>query len=183
MLDTPSALHAAIGNAHQLVRGTSGKRDGEATVVAAAVRADAAYFANVGDSRAYLYSQGNLLQVTRDHSWVQEQVRAGSLSAEQALGHPWRSVITRSVGGAEAPAVDIFERRLEPGSRVLLCSDGLGKVLGSEELVTALEQRDAAATVKSLLTLATRRGVFDDVTVCVLDVHAGGAVGAGQMHG
>ena len=84
-----------------------------------------ALFAHVGDSRAYLWRHGDLDQLTRDHSWVEEQIVLGVLNETEARQHPWRNLVTRALAGADEPRVELTPLSLEPGDRVVLCSDGL----------------------------------------------------------
>jgi protein phosphatase len=87
--------------------------------------------AHVGDSRVYLYRGGALTQVTQDHSWVTEQVRAGVLTESDARHHPWRHVVTRALSGGDDPEVDVRELDVQVGDRILLCSDGLSGVVAA----------------------------------------------------
>ncbi|MBI4497651.1 MAG: serine/threonine-protein phosphatase [Chloroflexi bacterium] len=171
--EVPEALRAAVLAAHRAVRhaaaGPAGEAGGATTLVASVVREAEVWVANAGDSRAYLITcEGAITQITHDHSWVQEQVRAGTLAPEQAATHPWRKVITRCLGGEAAPDVDLFHRRLSPGCRVLLCSDGLTEVVQDHELAAAVVASEPDAAVAALLDLAERRGARDDVTLCVV---------------
>src|SRR6187401_1942541 len=84
---------------------------------------------HVGDSRVYVLRDGTLRQITDDHSWVEEQVRAGTMSATAARQHPWRNVVTRALSGGDDPEVDVTEVTPRPGERYLLCSDGLFTVV------------------------------------------------------
>jgi len=104
--------------------------------------------AHVGDSRVYLLHDGRLRQVTQDHSWVGEQVRAGVLSDADARRHPWRNVVTRALSGGDDPEVDVAELDLAAGDRLLICSDGLSGVVGAAEgpdnITVAMLQVDVA---------------------------------------
>jgi len=125
--------------------------------------------AHVGDSRAYLLRNGGLELVTEDHTWVNEQVKAGYLSQDQARSHPLKSVVTRAIGGEHDVDVDVQEIEVEAGDLFLLCSDGLTTMLSDEEirshLVTeeALEDRCAA-----LVQHANALGGVDNITVVLL---------------
>jgi protein phosphatase len=104
----------------------SAEYEGMATTVAAVlVDGDIANLAHVGDSRIYLWNGERVEQLTRDHSWVNEQIENGAISPEQARSHPLRNVVTRALGGRADLVVDIQSRRMEPGNMLLLCSDGL----------------------------------------------------------
>ena len=90
--------------------------------------------AHVGDSRVYLWRDGPLHQITQDHSWVSEQVRAGVLTETDARRHPWRNVVTRALSGGDDPEVDVAEIDVKAGDRLLICSDGLSGVVPPERL-------------------------------------------------
>jgi serine/threonine protein phosphatase PrpC len=145
---------------------------GMATTAAAVLIARArATVAHVGDSRLYLFRRGTLECVTRDHSWVEEQVRAGTLSATAARAHPWRHIVTRALTGGDDPEVDVVERALEPGDRLLLCSDGLSSVLSDARLAELIGATGALAELCArLVGEADAAGASDDVTALVIDV-------------
>jgi protein phosphatase len=129
--------------------------------------------AHVGDSRIYLLRGRALSRVTQDHSWVEEQVRAGILDATAARQHPWRSVVTRALNGADDTRVDAFPFALLPGDRVLLCSDGLSSVVVDDRIARVLDQQaDPGAACRELVALANGEGGPDNITVLVLDIHA-----------
>src|SRR6185295_11990145 len=108
--------------------------EGMATTVAAVlVDGDSANLAHVGDSRVYLFHDGALSQLTSDHSWVNEQIQSGIISADQARSHPLRNVVTRALGGKADLAVDMQVHEMKAGDTLLLCSDGLTGMLPDEE--------------------------------------------------
>ncbi len=140
------------------------------TVTAVHIEGRVARFAHVGDSRAYLLRDGQLTQVTDDHSLVEELVREGRLSPDEAATHPQRSIITRALGIEESVDVDTYEIDLRPGDRVLLCSDGLTSMMRDEpieELLRAESDPDVAA--RRLVDAANEAGGDDVVTVVVVD--------------
>lgn len=125
----------------------------------------------VGDSRAYVLRQGRLHQITRDHSYVQEQVDAGLLTPEQARTHPYGNVITRCVGSNEEVVPDIYFGALETGDVVLLASDGLTGMLEDDQLARILsEQSDPEAWIRKMIADANRRGGLDNITAIVVRV-------------
>jgi protein phosphatase len=127
--------------------------------------------AHVGDSRVYLYRSGALSQVTQDHSWVGEQVRAGVLSETDARRHPWRNVVTRALSGGDDPEVDVAELDLETGDCLLICSDGLSGVVSREKLAAILgANAPLEATCQSLIDAANDAGGPDNITVAMLKV-------------
>lgn len=142
-----------------------------ATLVSFLADGDKALIAHVGDSRAYRLRSGELEQLTEDHTWVHEQVSAGLLSEEEARHHPFRSVVTRAVGGAEEVEVDVDVVDLQPGDRLLLCSDGLNAVLSDDEIAAYLLREKALEDlVRQLVDAANNGGGPDNITVVVLDV-------------
>jgi protein phosphatase len=127
--------------------------------------------AHVGDSRVYLFRDGELTQVTEDHSWVSEQVRAGILSAADARRHPWRNVVTRALSGGDDPDVEVSDIELSLGDRLLICSDGLSGVVTTErmqEIVGAGLGLDE--TCQALIAAANEAGGPDNITVAMLQV-------------
>jgi PPM family protein phosphatase len=129
--------------------------------------------AHIGDSRIYVFRNGQLSRHTRDHSWVEEQVRAGVLDARAASLHPWRNVVTRALSGTGDPEVDVASLALERDDLVLLCSDGLFAVVPDERIAETLRQTPELPSLCDLLVeLANAGGGPDNVTTLVLRVHA-----------
>lgn len=144
------------------------------TLVACVVYGSRATVANVGDSRAYIVRGGVAMQITVDHSWVAEQVRAGLLSAEDAQRHPRRSRITRALLGPPVEP-DLFEVNLRPGDQVLLCTDGLWDAVPAERIAAVLDVGVALdAAVVALVDAALESGSADNVTAAVCRVPAMG---------
>jgi protein phosphatase len=136
------------------------------------VLSGSALVAHVGDSRAYLWREGVLEQITRDHSWVEEQISAGSLSEDEARAHPWRNLVTRALAGAEPPDVDVTPVAIERGDRILLCSDGLTTPLTDAAIVALMAQAPKGrleALCQSLVDAANAAGGPDNITVIVLE--------------
>ena len=149
----------------------SAEYEGMATTVAAVlVDGAVANFAHVGDSRIYLWSGGQIVQLTRDHSWVNEQIQSGAISAEQARSHPLRNVVTRALGGRADLVVDIQSRRMAAGDLLLLCSDGLTTMVADEEIARILgeSQGDVVRAAAALVGEANERGGEDNITVVLL---------------
>lgn len=169
-LRSSSDPHAALGEAVSDANAAIARHRQEhgvtagTTLVVAVSSGGRTTVANVGDSRAYLGRDGSATQVTIDHSWVAEEVRAGRLRPEQAIGHPRRSVITRALVG-EPVVVDAFDLDLAQGDLLLLCSDGLWEPLGESGMSRLLR---AAGALDTLLAdacdEAVRRGGQDNVT-------------------
>ena len=130
---------------------------------------------NVGDSRAYLVDRQarRVHKLTEDHSVVEEMVRGGELTPEEAAVHPHRHILTRALGIEPRIEPDCWELDLVPGSRLLLCSDGLTNELDEQEIADVLlDEADVERAASELVRLALQRGGIDNVTVVVLDVLA-----------
>ncbi|NOX62526.1 MAG: Stp1/IreP family PP2C-type Ser/Thr phosphatase [Chloroflexi bacterium] len=139
------------------------------TLVAAVLRGDELIIANVGDSRAYWFHDHALRQITRDHSWVAEQVAAEVISAEEATRHPYRNVITRSLGPERNPEPDFFRQTVHFGDRLLLCSDGLSNMVKPAEMAQLLDAYATDEAADRLLQLACERGAPDNVTLALVE--------------
>jgi len=145
---------------------------GMATTAAAVLLAKGSpVVAHVGDSRVYLWREGLLHQITQDHSWVSEQVRAGILSENDARRHPWRNVVTRALAGGDDPQVDVAEIDVKAGDRLLLCSDGLSGVVAPERLEELVGQTKSLEEMcQALIDAANEAGGPDNITVAMLKV-------------
>jgi protein phosphatase len=140
------------------------------TLVALLVRGNASLVGHVGDSRAYLVRDGEVGQLTEDHSLVNEQVRAGLLSADEARYSRLRNIITRSVGFEEDVAVDLVGLESRKGDRFVLCSDGLSNLVEAEEIGGVLLQAASPdAACNELVSIANDRGGDDNITVVVAE--------------
>jgi protein phosphatase len=132
-----------------------------------------ALFAHVGDSRAYLWRDGDLDQLTRDHSWVEEQMVLGVLNETEARQHPWRNLVTRALAGADEPRVELTPLSLEPGDRVVLCSDGLTSPLPNAtigEILARAPMGRPDELCQVLVDAANTAGGPDNITVIVVEV-------------
>jgi protein phosphatase len=128
--------------------------------------------AHVGDSRIYLFRDGTLSRLSQDHSWVEEQVRAGILDSQAARTHPWRNVVTRALSGGPDPSVDLFDIELRDGDRLLICSDGLFVAVQDATIASAMaEERDLDRLCDRLVAAANDAGGPDNVTVLALEFH------------
>lgn len=138
------------------------------TATVALVTGKRLFVGHVGDTRAYLLRRGQLHRLTADHSWVQEQVQAGVLSPRDAVAHPRRNVLTRSLGNQPVVRVDRSTRELENEDVLLLCSDGLTIKVSDSEITKALQgNRDPQKVCGFLVDLANQRGGQDNITVLV----------------
>ena len=139
------------------------------TLVAAVINGTDAAVVNVGDSRCYWLAEGQLQQVTRDHSWVQDMVDQGVITPGEARSHPRKNLITRSVGHQRRIRSDIFRIDLRAGDMLLLCSDGLSNLLTEAELSEILlSDADFKDKCGVLLSAALDRGAPDNVTAVLL---------------
>ena len=131
---------------------------------------------HVGDSRAYRVREGELEQLTEDHSLVAELIRSGQLSPEEAERHPQRSVITRALGTDPDVDVDAFTVESQPGDIFLLCSDGLTTMVSDDEILSVVEEnrRDLQTAAKQLVGHANRGGGEDNITVVFFEIVADG---------
>jgi protein phosphatase len=147
------------------------------TMTVAVVEDGVVTIGHVGDSRAYLFRDGELSQVTEDHSLVQELVRSGRLSQEDAETHPQRSVITRALGTDPDVDVDTFTVEAQPGDLFILCSDGLTDMVGDDEIQAVVEKNraDLERTAKALVRAANRGGGDDNITVVCFEIVEAGA--------
>ncbi len=171
--DTINALAAAIEMANDAIYNHA-REHAElsgmgTTCVAAAIVDGRAFVVNIGDSRAYLVRDGKMRQVTRDHSWVAEQVRVGLLTEEQARTHSHRNVITRSLGTQPNVMADLFVETMQNGDRLLLCSDGLHGYVENADIereMTGHSDPDLAA--QNLINMANENGGPDNITALIV---------------
>jgi PPM family protein phosphatase len=171
-------FQSALGHANALVRAEAAERPelhGMGTTLTLAYSLnDVLFVAHVGDSRCYLCRHGFLYRLTRDHTLVEEMVRQGTLSAEEAAHHRWRHVITNAVGGNSSEVrVEVHKVQLEGGDRVLLCSDGLTEMLPEEEINHVLRTEAVPEQAcRRLMTRANNAGGRDNITAVVVHFRA-----------
>jgi len=137
------------------------------TCVALLVDAGNAFVAHVGDSRGYIIRDGVIEQLTEDHSLVNEKIKAGLLTPEEAKNHRLKNVITRSLGYMEDVEVDLQVRAIRRGDRFLLCSDGLSNLVDASEMGAAALDHSPQAAARQLIELACARGGDDNITVVI----------------
>ena len=138
------------------------------TLTAAVVRGNELVVANVGDSRAYLVRGRGIWRLTRDHTWVAEEVAAGGLTPDEARRHPWRKVITRALGHRPDVKVDILRLMIQPGDTIVLCSDGLSDRVWDSEIWGIVSRSKPKEAARRLVRLANYRGGNDNITVIVI---------------
>jgi serine/threonine protein phosphatase PrpC len=140
------------------------------TVICLHLDGKRAVLGHVGDSRAYLFRDGVLEQLTEDHSLVNEQVKTGLITAEEAKTHQFKNIITRSVGVTPEVEVDIVTKKLKNGDSFLICSDGLSNLVEMKEMEKELCDRETVLAAKSMVDLANKRGGDDNITLLVVEV-------------
>ena len=140
------------------------------TMTVVALRGDRIAMAHVGDSRAYVYRENVLQQMTKDHTFVQTLVDSGEISQEQAAVHPRRNLMMRAIDGIHAVEVDLSVRETRVGDRFLLCSDGLCGVLDHEVISECISAVDPTNAVTLLIDAAMAAGAPDNITVIIADV-------------
>jgi protein phosphatase len=141
------------------------------TLVCALCLGHQAYLAHIGDSRIYLLSDGDIHQLTEDHSLVQHLVNIGQISAEDARSHPQRNVIYRTLGDKPQVEVDIYSQSVLPEDRLLLCSDGLTGVLDDRSILTIIQESDHPQNAcDNLVEAANQAGGGDNITVVLVEV-------------
>lgn len=149
--------------AHEEMRGMG------TTIVVTTIVGNYAYTANVGDSRLYLYD-GDLMQITKDHSLVEEMVRLGEISEDDARNHPDRHIITRALGATRTVDIDFFDFRVEPDSRILMCSDGLSNMVDDVQIRRILEKpQEVSETATELVNTANMNGGKDNIAVIIIE--------------
>lgn len=168
-----AAINAASAAVHAEAQRRRDRRGMGTTVVACLIDGRRATIAHVGDSRAYLLRDSRLHRLTNDHTIVAELVARGAINADEADRHAYKNVLSRNLGAKAAATVDVNEIDLQPGDRLLLCSDGLYGYASNEAMHQLVGSTDAAAdVVRDLIEAALRGGGGDNVTAIVLD--AGG---------
>ncbi|WP_185731442.1 Stp1/IreP family PP2C-type Ser/Thr phosphatase [Larkinella rosea] len=141
------------------------------TCTAVVVHNEQIVFAHVGDSRAYLFKNGQLIQLTEDHTYVQELIKKGEIDEATAARHPERNVLTQAMGTKPDLRVDIGRCILpfDPGDRLLLCSDGLYEYCREDDLIRLLQQESLPNVAAELVQMAKNRGGHDNITVVLAE--------------
>ena len=160
-------------------------KQGMGTTASVVVMSDEGYLiGQIGDSRVYLLRDGALVQLTKDHSYVQEQVDAGLLTPEQARYHPYSNVITRCVGASDDVEADLYEGDVRAGDIFLIASDGLTGMVDDRRLQQLLLVRTGPGRiVDSLIAEANNRGGLDNITAIVIQVDALDGAPSGTISG
>jgi PPM family protein phosphatase len=185
-------LREAIMRSSQLISVESEndpeKKGMGATCACALIVGERLYTAYVGDTRIYLLHSGAIQQISIDHTWVQEAIDAGVIGPDEAKGHPNAHVIRRYLGSKQPVEPDTRLRLsatesagqsegnqglpLQPGDQVILCSDGLTDLVGDDEILAAIQNKEQEAALQELVDLANQRGGHDNITVVALRLPA-----------
>ena len=166
---TAETLHSAVERANEAVYRQALENEGMSgmgtTFSALAEEGDTAYLAHVGDSRIYLVRRGTIIQLTLDHTLVEEMVLMGKLTVREARVHPKRNIITRALGTEEQVQIDIVQMGVRPGDAFFLCSDGMTNYVDEREILrTAMSERDWQGKLKHLVAIALENGGADNIT-------------------
>jgi PPM family protein phosphatase len=164
------AVESACASIFQAAQGDPSLSGMGTTVTAALVDGQATYVAHVGDSRCYLVRQGRIYQISEDHSLVNEQLRAGAITPDEARHSRFRNIITRSVGFEEDVLVDMMGLEAEPGDVLVLCCDGLSNLVEDREIQELASGCPLEEAPERLVALANERGGDDNITVIVVRV-------------
>jgi serine/threonine protein phosphatase PrpC len=167
LLEGALAANTALCNANDETGADMGS-----TLVAALLFGSSAYIINVGDSRGYLFFEGELRQITTDHSFVEQLIVSGFVAPEDRYTHPQRNQILRSLGDDVDVEIDFFEQKLKPGMRLLLCCDGLWEMVRDNEIESILsETASPQEACDRLIESANEHGGEDNISVVVIEVH------------
>lgn len=141
------------------------------TAVAVIFRGQQVYCAHVGDSRLYRLRSLELQQITQDHTWVARAVKAGELTPEEVRVHPYRHILLQCLGREELHQIDVQELDVQPGDRLLLCSDGLTEELSDQLIASHLQSLDIDQAVFDLVEAAKANGGHDNITVVIGEIN------------
>lgn len=166
-----TAIHAANRWVFLTARSNVARKDMGTTLSALVLLQDKAYCVQVGDSRIYRLRAGELTQITQDHTFVNELVRAGTITPEEAINHPRKNVITRAVGVEEIVAPDFFEFDIVEGDTYFLCSDGVMNHVDDDNILQILSTNGPAAAAWKIVGQALLGGGSDNTTAVVLKVN------------
>lgn len=138
------------------------------TIVATLIDGKQSLIANIGDSRGYVYSNGQFTQITEDHSYVNELVKHGDITPDQAKTNPYKNIITKSLGINNDSAADFKPYTAQPGDQILLCTDGLTNMVDDADIEKILSMDEELQTkCDMLVSLANQNGGLDNITVLI----------------
>lgn len=174
--ETPDRLRSAIERTNGLLFAQNDPRAAAqditgATIVACVIVEDRLYIGHVGRSRAYVLRNGVLTQISQDHTWVAERIRAGEIPAEHATTHPRRNIITRCLGIKDTIRIDMHETNILPDDIIMFCSDGLHRQVPDSDIQAILNHHRAGAA-PHLIEAARQRGGEDNITTVVVQVNS-----------
>jgi protein phosphatase len=175
--DIPSEelLAQAISEANQAIlqdqQQHPERSDMGTTAVVVMFRKHQSWFTHVGDSRLYRFRQSTLEQITDDHTWVARAMKAGDITPDQARIHPWRHVLSQCLGRKDLPPIEVQPLEVQPGDRLLLCSDGLTEELADTALATLLDPSlSGDESAAKLIAAAKEKGGRDNITVVIVEI-------------
>ena len=165
-----SAIESANARIYDMALENEEMRGMGTTVVVVVIVKGVAYFAHAGDSRAYIYSNDKLSQITTDHSMVQTLLEKGQLTEDEAKNHPNKNIITRALGVAPYIDIDFDECEVVLSDTVLLCTDGLTNCIDDELIKLASSDNDFVSLAERLVELANQNGGNDNITVVAVKI-------------
>jgi protein phosphatase len=174
-VESEQILEQALYEANQAIiedqKNHPERSDMGTTVVVVMFRLQHSWFAHVGDSRLYRFRDSKLEQITEDHTWVAKAMKAGDITSEQARIHPWRHVLSQCLGRRDLQKVDVQQMEVQPGDRLLICSDGLTEELNDALITSDLESssKNEEAAV-NLIEAAKEKGGRDNITVVIVEI-------------
>lgn len=163
-----ASIFTANANIYDMSRANEQLRGMGTTVVAAVVSEGVAHISHAGDSRAYLVNHERIVQLTKDHSVVQELVESGELTSDEAMQHPKKNIITRALGVQKSISVDYCEVRMKQGDIILICTDGLTNYLNAEEIYRLTSSDETYYVAEKLISNANAKGGGDNITVVAI---------------
>lgn len=173
-ISVKSLLVSAVESANKFIYDlslTDSKYEGMGTTVVAVLAADSyVYIVHAGDSRAYKLSEGNLTQLTRDHSVVQRMLENGEITAEEAIDHPSKHIITRALGVDGEIRTDFCQENLDENDLIILCSDGLSNYVTAEDILRISSNENFYEFADKLVNLANQNGGADNITVVAVSL-------------
>ena len=164
------AVESACASIYRAAQGDPSLAGMGTTVTAAVVAGANTFVAHVGDSRCYLARAGRIYQVSEDHSLVNEQLKAGAITPDEARHSRFKNIITRSVGFEADVAVDMMGLEVEAGDRLVICCDGLSNLVEDDEILSIVTSCAVDDAPRRLIDLANERGGDDNITVIVVHV-------------
>lgn len=165
------AIRLANRRIYSMAISTSSRRGMGTTITCLAIIRRKAHIGHVGDSRAYLVRGDKIYQLTKDHSWVEEQLEKGLITEAEAKDHDWRNLITRALGTRPQVAPDTIELDVRPGDVFVVSTDGLHALVEPEEILAEIQRTpNRQSSVDYLISLANERGGPDNITAVIAEV-------------